>query len=254
MGIMFEKVLEFTFFWLPIAFVIGYFLELVYQQTKGKYRTAFNVFAFIGVFIHEAAHAILCLITGVPVKRVEVNYRNKMTGITSPNGAVEPKRPRKISFIQSFLIGIAPLLVGVIVFFFSLEITLDMPAKPLYRIIAGVICFSLLLGVRPSTVDLKNIKVSFQNNPSKSSFQVILLCFSFGLVWFLVDSFAIDFPFEFIYYIFMGVVFMTLKYLCVASYKVYSGVKKGRAKKRVGVLYGEFMEVDTLDIKKFPGE
>ncbi len=251
---MFEKVLVFTFFWLPIAFVVGYGLELLYHQTKGKYKTAFSVLGFIGVAIHEAAHATLCLITGVPVKRVEVNYRNKMTGRVDPHGSVALERPQKVSFIQSLLIGIAPLLVGVIVFFFLLEIALDMSAKPLYRIVSGIICVSVLLGVRPSTVDLKNIAVTFQKNPSQSFFQVILLCSSFGLVWILVDLFTIDFSLEFIYYFLIGVVFVVLKYICLLWYTIYKNVRKNREEKRVGVLYGEYMEVNAPDIDKFSGE
>ena len=234
---MFEKVLQFTFFWLPIAFVVGYSFELIYIKTKGKYRTAFNILAFIGVAIHETAHAILCLITGVPIKRVEVNYRDKMTGKISPHGFVEPRRPQKISFIQSFLIGIAPLLIGVIIFFYLLDVACDMSAEPLYRITAGIICVSLLFGVRPSSQDLKLIIKDFRNNPSNSWFQVIVLCFSFGLVWLLVERFAIEFPFEFIYYILMGVMFVILKYFCLLWYTLYRRTRKNREEKKVGVLY-----------------
>lgn len=244
---MFEKVIEFTFFWLPIAFVIGYFLDLVYNQTRGRYRTAFNILAFIGVVIHEAAHIMLCFITGVPVKRIEVNYRDKATGRAFPHGAVKLKRKREISFIQSFLFGIAPLLVGVIIFFLLLDVACDLSVEPLYRIVAGITCFSILLGVRPSTTDLKLIIKDFQNNPSKSLFQIILLCLSFGLVWLIVDLFTLNFPFEFLYYIFMGIIFIALKYLCVASYIIYKRCGKSRTDKNIEGLYSEFLEADNHD-------
>ena len=232
---MFEKVLVYTFFWLPIAFMMGYFFRrVVYKHTKGGLRTAFNVLNFIGTIIHESAHAILCFIIGVPIKGVEVHYRDEMTGIIVPHGSVAPKRFHKVSFIQSFLVGLAPLLVGVIVFFFSLDVAVDMSAALLHRIIAALVCVSLFFGVKPSGADLARIKESFENNPAKSCFQIILLFLSFGMVWLMVDSFAIDFPFEFMYYILMGFVFIVLKYFCLLWYTIYHHARKNREGKKSG--------------------
>ncbi|MFX1572796.1 MAG: hypothetical protein ACFFB0_08605 [Promethearchaeota archaeon] len=251
---MFENVLVYTFFWLPIAFLVGYFFEkMIYHRSKGGYRTMFNVLAIIGVAVHEIAHALLSLITRVPIERIEVNYRDKETRKVSPHGLVAHKRPNKVSFIQSFLIGIAPLLVGVILFFFLLDIACDMSAAPLYRILAGCFCVSLCFGIRPSSQDLKLIGRNFRSNPSKSLFQLILLCSSFGLVWLLVDIFMINLNFEFLYYIMIGIVFMVLKYFCLLWYTIYKHIRRNRQDKKTGVLYGEIMEISTPKYK-FSGE
>jgi hypothetical protein len=142
----------------------------------------------------------------------------------------------QMSFMQGLLASLAPLFVCTFVFLFMLDVIYNMKSILEIKILAGIVCCSLLFGSAPSGADINMIINSFRRNPEYSLFQIILGVLSILLITFVIDISFLNLPFEVFYYIlncllvigfyfvFKGSIFLTQK----AILEIIHGVQKYR--------------------------
>jgi hypothetical protein len=181
-----------------------------HAHTPG-FKTAFDVIAFVGVVVHEVAHYTIGVLVGAKRGKFRVKFRNRQTKEVSPHGSVGNPEFERHSFIQTFMISFAPLLVSTFLFMFCLDIILHVQTEVWAKVIALVFCISLLIGSEPSGQDVRLVGMTFNNNPRYSLYQIFLVIISGILVWIYVDIYFIPLPFEFLYYI-EYFIFVTLFY------------------------------------------
>ncbi|MHA2130700.1 MAG: hypothetical protein ACW99L_12065, partial [Promethearchaeota archaeon] len=234
---MFYDVIIFTFFWVPAICLIGYLFEVfLYRKNLGPFSWIINILTVVGVLIHEISHRIMCAITGVPAGNMRVRIRNRQTKEISVGGSVSLKHPFQMTFLQGLLVGLAPLLFGTWMIYFSLLVAFNSIFDPLYRIIAGLFCLSVLLALVPSSVDIAGLRYRYQNDPKHSWYQVFLLILSFAIAWVLVDYLVINLPFEFLYYFVIAFCYGLLKYTFLGINTVFAklGARKNKHKRKRG--------------------
>jgi len=197
----------------PVILVVGYLVEkALWGRDMGPFVIFVNIMAFVGVFIHEVSHALLSLLTGVPVKSISIRLRRADTGEVSPHGEMNARRPYQRTFLQSLLTSLGPVLLGAWIFYFALEIAFNSLFEPLYRILAGLLALSVLIASTPSPQDFRVTILTFNLDPRHSFYQIILLTGSFLLTWGYVELFNIIPPMEFLYYIIFIIWYFTLKF------------------------------------------
>ena len=177
-------------------------------------KVAFNVIAFIGVFVHEMAHFILCNMFGVKTGKIRVKYRSNNKIRVAPHGSVGVPEFERNSFIQTFVISFAPLFVSTFLFLFCLDIIFRIQIELWIKLVALLFSISLFFGSEPSGQDVRLVGVTFKRNPNYSLFQIFLIVLSGVFVWIFVDLYFISLPFEVLYYI-EYFIFVALFYYCL---------------------------------------
>ena len=114
--------------------------------------------------------------------------------------------------MQYVFISLAPLYISTVLFFWSLTVFFTPAYDDFIRVFAGIFCVSLLLGAAPSSADLRLIKISFKKDPRYSLYQIGLMLMSGVLVWATTMYYTIVLPFDFLYYIIIGIVYFVIKY------------------------------------------
>lgn len=208
-------------FWFLVIFIVSYTLWTLLMRIRkklGPFKHIINVLAFIGVVVHEFSHFFMCKILGVSTAGIKVKFLSENSREASPHGYVAFK-PSKIYFMQYVFISLAPLYISTILFFWSLTVFFNPTFEDFIRVFAGIFCISLLLGAAPSSTDLRNIKISFKNDPRYALYQIGLLFLSGILVWAITFYYNIILPFDFLYYIIIGIIYFAIKYL-------FQGIRK----------------------------
>jgi hypothetical protein len=210
-----------------ILAVFGWFLAILTLSTivRNLYRVnrspgvkfVLDVVLFIGVVIHELAHASALLCMGVVPKKFIVRYRSRWTGRTSPHGAVGIRESDdlKMTFMQGLFASLAPLFVSTFTFLFTLDVIFNTNSIDLIKLAAGVVMISVVFGSCPSNADINAMIENFHNRPEHSWYQLLLAVISLLIVAFCVDLTFLILPFEVFYYILY----------CLTSIGVYFGLK-----------------------------
>jgi hypothetical protein len=211
---MFGALLLVALLILPFIYLLGFLIEKYFTSRDfGRIgNTIINFLLFFGVIVHEISHRIICAITGVPAYNTRVKYRSEKSGIANPHGSVSLKQIYRMTFLQGFLVCFAPLLVGTWVIYFLLQIALYSVFHPIFRIIAVLCSISVLITLSPSRADLSFIKLSYQNDPYHSIYQISLIVLSFLIVWVFVVIYKLVLPIEFLYYFIIIACYICLKY------------------------------------------
>jgi len=149
------------------------------------------------------------LVVGIKPTRIEIKWRDPQSRARSPHGAVYSK-PR--SFLQAFLICLAPLYICTWLIFLSLNIMINSNFNPIFRIIAGFFCVSLFLGAAPSAPDFNNIPRAFRDDPSHSLYQILLICASGMFLWMILIFTRISFMLDVFYYLSIISIYLMLKF------------------------------------------
>ena len=201
-----------------------------YAHTPG-YKAAFNVIAFVGVFVHEVAHYTVALILGAKPEKMSVKYRSEEKTRVAPHGSVSFPEFGRNSLLQTFAISFAPLLVSTFLFMFCLDVIFNIQVDLWVKAVTVVFCISLVIGLKPSGRDVKNIGLSFQIDPRYSAYQIFLLVLSGALIWFFVDLYIFVLPFEVLYYIAYFLVLTFLYFALKGAFWMVGKSIKGIAKK-----------------------
>jgi len=239
---MFENVLIFTFGILPLILIIGLVCEyLLLRADTGPFKKIFHPLFFIGVIFHELSHAFMCLITRVPFKGISVSHRDEKTRRIKIHGSVKLREPYQGTLMQGFLIGFAPLLICAWVIYFCFNIAKKPVYDPIMRIIAGFICVSCILAIQPSRADMRIIRTSFHMARAYSWYQMFLLVSSFIITWLVVERFQIFFPYEFIYYFIIAIIYFILKYGFMAINRILYDLSHLNISRRPHLHFKRFM-------------
>lgn len=190
------------FFWLFLMLLVSIGVQIWYKRAHTPGLKVFlNVLTFVGVFVHEVSHYTLCVLFGVKTGKFTVKYRSEDKIRVAPHGSVALPEFERNSFLQTFVISVAPLLVSTFLFLFCLDVIFNIETDPWVDVVAAVFCVSLFIGSEPSGQDMKVIGKTFRKDPRYSFFQIALIVASGAIVWFFVDLYFISLPFEVLYYI-----------------------------------------------------
>ena len=179
------------------------------KEKLGIIHSIFLRLNFIGVIVHEISHYVMNIVVGIKPGGIKIAWRSEKTNIRSPHGWVKSK-PR--SFLQAFLICMAPLYISTWLFFWLLQISLDSNFIPLIRLLAGIICVSVILGAAPSGTDFNNIPRAFRDDPHNSVYQIFLIFISGTLLWLILSITHLEFIHAFFYHLAIAGIYFMLKY------------------------------------------
>jgi hypothetical protein len=192
-----------VFVWFVVIFILSALMISVYCHVRTpEVKFVLDIVLFIGVVVHELAHAGAILCVGVVPRGFSIRYRNPY-GRSSPHGRVTYKKSDdlKLTFMQGLLVSLAPLFVSTFTFLFMLDVVFNTDVSDMAKILATVIMVSVVFGSYPSRVDLKGLRGNFNNRPLYSLYQVGLVAISIFMVVVFIDLTFLIFPFEVMYYI-----------------------------------------------------
>jgi hypothetical protein len=170
------------------------------------------ILAFVGVVIHELCHTVACVLMGVRPRSFKVHFYDEETRQAAPHGMIT-HGTHHVSFLQNFMISIAPLVFSTWLFFWSLDILLNWKELDMLAFFFHVFfCISLLLGATPSHQDFRAAWISFKKDPRYSMYQIFLLLLAGFIVWYLLVLFHIILPIDIIYYILVAFMYVVAKY------------------------------------------
>ena len=221
----------FSWLFLMLLFSIG--VQAWYRHTHTPGLKAFlHVLAFVGVFVHEASHYAFCVVFSVKTGGFRVKYRSEDKLRVAPHGSVGTPELERNSFLQTFAISVAPLLVSTFLFLFCLDIVFNIETDPWVNVVAIFFCVSLMIGSEPSGQDMRLIGFTFRRDPRYSLYQIALVVASGVIVWLFVDLYFISLPFEVLYYIeyflFVILVYFVLKIVFWIIGNCFSVLKKSK--------------------------
>jgi len=213
--------------WFPIFLIAGYVCEKLLWRDLGPFKYVVYCIGFVGVVIHEVCHFIMSVLVGVPPKAISVKLKSETSNGISPHGYVDTGEKSK-SFMQAFLIGLAPLFFSTWLFFFCLNVIFFNPNLngsisddnvPFVVLGCGFVCLSLLIGLTPSKADFGFIGKAFSEDVGYSLYQICLVFLSGFLVWLLLIYFEIELMLDILYYILVFLFYYGLKYFfCLIQY------------------------------------
>ena len=132
------------------------------------------VLAIPGVVLHETAHYLFCIASGVEVKDSKL-YTFRTSGVL---GYVAHEQVD--SFIASIFISLGPIILN------GFVVSLILYFLPnLHEGIKYYLVFALVLGAEPSTTDLRNMFSPFNVDRNRSCFELFAIFISFIPAWFI---------------------------------------------------------------------
>jgi hypothetical protein len=226
-----------VFGWFVAILILSTLMVNIYRHVRtAEFKFVLDIVLFIGVVIHELAHACTMLCVGIVPKSFAIRYRSPYSGRAAPHGGVGYKDSDdlKLTFMQGLLVSLAPLFSSTFIFLFMLDIIFNTDSPVIIKVIAVIIMISVIIGSYPSNADLNGLMGNFSNRPTYSLYQISLAVFSVLIVVFAVDLTFLKFPFEVFYYIvncgamigiFLGLKYTLLTFKIVIQW-IYSLIKK----------------------------
>lgn len=210
--------------WFFIIFISSIIISnILLRSDTGPFRGILLRLAYVGILIHELSHFVVNIAVGLIPRGIEVHYRSRKTGMPAPHGSVTTSPNRK--FLQAFLICLAPLYISTWLIFWALAIAFNALYTPLIRILAGFFCFSLFIGAAPSNTDFKNIFRTFENDPSYSIYQILLIAISILLNWVIISFYQITLMLDVYYYVLIIITYYLLKYGFIGINKLIDNLR-----------------------------
>ena len=217
---MFEELLFMGGF-LIFSVIISYILL---KYTPSPLNKLVLRLVIIGIIIHEFCHLLMCIITNAPVKSVKLLERIKLNGKEGDKngyrGSITVNMEKKLTFLQAFLIGFAPLIFSFWLFFFLLDLLFTAELDAYIAIILIFIMVSIVLAAAPSASDILNIPGAFQEDPKYSCYQILLLILSIISVWILCILYQVTFYHEIVNYLLIMIFYYGFKYGFIGIHKI----------------------------------
>ena len=172
--------------------------------------------AIVGTIFHELCHLLMCLITHTPVRKVTLirkmhDQDSRNERIFKYYGEVEIGESR-ISFLQAFIVGFAPLYLSFWLFFFLLDQLRTGQVYPWVFALYIFIMISISLSAAPSLADLKLIPTAFQNDVSHSFYQIMLIILAISATWVVFFTYNIHAIHEFLTYLIITAFYLAFKF------------------------------------------
>ena len=195
------------------SLVISYIL---FKYASPPFTKIVQAFAIVGIIFHELCHLFMCFITHTPVRKVSLI--RKIPKQDSGNerifkyyGEVEIGESR-ISFLQAFVVGFAPLYLSFWLFFFLLDQLRTTQVNPWVFVLYIFIMVSISLSAAPSFADLRLIPTAFQNDISHSLYQIMLIILAISATWLVLFGYKIHTIHELLTYLIITAFYFTFKY------------------------------------------
>lgn len=185
--------------WFGIIWLISLGARYLYMYVKGL-RGILNVLGFIGVFIHELGHALMCILVGVKITSFSVKLRSERTNRVAPHGSVGFDKSRRFAFLQMVMISIGPVIFSTWVFLLCMD-CIQNGVEFVVGFFLLAVMGSTLIGASPSRPDMRNMSVIFDIDPVYSFYQIGLVAIAFTIVYFFIDLRVLALPMELLYYI-----------------------------------------------------
>ena len=200
--------------WFGIIWVVSLGIRYLYHYVEWL-RGLLSVITFIGVFIHELGHALMCILFGAKITSFSVKFRSEYTGRVSPHGSVGVKKAH-LAFLQMVMISIGPIIFSTWIFLICMDF-LQKGVEEGVGFFLLVVMVSTLFGASPSRPDINNMSVIFDIDPLYSLYQIGLVAITFSIVYFFIDFTVLVLPMELLYY--------TVAFFIVVF--IYYGLKYG---------------------------
>lgn len=202
-----------------IPFIVGFMMFSVilsyvaFKYVPPPFSGLIKVFALVGIVIHEICHLVMCIVTRSPIEKVtlikKLDFKEEQR--LGYYGEVQVQRHR-ISFLQAFLIGFAPLYLSFWLFFFLLGILVYSQVDAVVFVLCIVIMISISLSAAPSFADLAILPKTFINDLNHSMYQIVLITLSFLLTFTTLAIFNLHEFHEFFVYLIVTAFYFGFKY------------------------------------------
>jgi hypothetical protein len=213
-----------------LVFTVSFGMLFLFRMDLGPFNTILNILGFVGVAVHELSHYTLCVLLGVKVEWIYIRYRSRVTGHAAPHGAVKPEEYERQSFLQSLVVGIAPLFIHTWLIIACFDLIHISGFDDLVYVGIGFLIVSLFIGSAPSPADLRNAVRGFKRSPTYSLYQLALLGLSILTILIIFNMFAISIPIEFFQYIFQYILiaigYFAYKYSLRGINNVYHNIHR----------------------------
>jgi hypothetical protein len=177
--------------------------------------------AIVGIIIHELSHVLMCVLTNTKIRKIKLLERTdgKSSFGLNYGGRVELKDYLRLTFLQAFLIGFAPIYISFWLFFFLWGQLTNPALDVLIFYIYIFIMISLVLSAAPSFADVLAIFGAFNFDWRYSLYQIGLTVLSITTVWLVVTYYQIQLFHENVTYV--------LAFIGYHAFKVgFRGVKE----------------------------
>ena len=196
---MFEEIV-FMLFFAVLSIAMSYILLKFAPNPLDKF---FRALAVIGIVIHELSHALMCVLTNTRIRSIKIVERadpESKFGLKY-GGRVDLKDYVKLTFLQSLLIGLAPLYISFWLFFFLWEQLKNPSLDVVVFYIYLFVMISLVLSAAPSFADVLAVFGAFYFDWRYSLYQIGLVLLSVGTVWLIITYYQIQVFHEIVTYI-----------------------------------------------------
>ena len=202
-----------------IPFILGFmmfsviFSYVAFKYTSPPFSNIVQALAMVGIVIHEICHYAMCIITRSPIEKVtlikKLDFKEEQR--LGYYGEVEVQEHR-LSFLQAFLIGFAPLYLSFWLLFFLLEILVYSQVEPVVILVYVLIMISITLSAAPSFADLAILPKTFLNDFYHSVYQILLIALSFLLTFMTLVIFDFHGFHEFFVYLIVTAFYFSFKF------------------------------------------
>ena len=216
--------LQELYVFLGIYFISFGLSKFLFSDRAGVFKPFAARLFFIGVIFHEFAHYGMCLAVGRIPKNIKVKWRHEEDKCErSPHGSVEHKDVP--SFLQSFIISLAPLYLSTWLMF---GLWFGVIFTPLYdalvKTLAVFLLISLLLTAAPSSGDFQMIGLSFRKDPKHSWYQIFLIALSALALWIFLVMTQNIFILDVFYYFAIAGFYLLFKFSFIGLRKVVNRI------------------------------
>ncbi|MHA1191003.1 MAG: hypothetical protein ACTSP9_01750 [Promethearchaeota archaeon] len=211
-------------YWFFGIWVVSQVTFLTVRRSTGIIRFIVNILFFFGVFVHEFSHLMFCFIFRVPTNGMKIYFMDRERGVVSPNGAVSVSEFPRMSMMQAFMVGIAPLFVSTFLFMICLDIIFTFETSLEIQVIILILAISIILTAAPSRPDVSHIFTAAAGEPIQSLLQFLCVIASLLISVSIVDLSGIIFQLEVFYYMSYFIVTILIYFIFVLSLRMIRAI------------------------------